>query len=352
METTNPNPEILPENLATLTLSVVPEIAGPAKKATRAPLIAAGAAVSNANPTPWYFGAKLYFSLIAIAWTMCFLVLPDAIGPRGFLPNAFVSHPVLKLAAIFVLMSHLTISAMSICFHRSHTHQSVKLHWTVDYAMQMWLWSVTSMSKLDWVSVHVYHHAHSDTPNDPHSPAQKGLLNVFFLGVVDYARAKTLPEVLKIRARLKTSKLETFVAEHLFLGPFLLTVALIFAFGPLFGSMIGVLNFAISPLFAVGGVNAIAHSIGYKNYDSKDESRNIGFLVFLNWIIAGELDHNNHHKFPKSPTFAHRWFEFDIGWVYISAMRLVKLSRVTGTIPDFHKHKISQKPVSRVAIAS
>ena len=224
---------------------------------------------------------------------------------------------------------------MSLSFHRQHTHQAVKFHPVIDGIMQTWLWALTSMSKLDWVSVHVYHHTHSDTERDPHSPAQKGLAKVFFLGVLDYSRAKSWPEVQKIRSRIPTNAYERYLSRHLFQGPMLLAGALMICFGPIYGTIFAILNFMISPLFAVGGVNALAHSIGYKNYDSKDESRNLGFLFFLNWIISGELDHNNHHKFPRSPSFAHRWFEFDIGWVYIRMLRQVGLAKVTGHIPSF-----------------
>jgi stearoyl-CoA desaturase (delta-9 desaturase) len=282
-----------------------------------------------------------FYFLLAFTWAFAIWAVPIGIGADGFFGQIFASHPILKLSLVFIAMSHLTISAMSIAFHRSHTHQSVKLNRVVDYAMQTWLWAVTSMSKLDWVSVHVYHHTHSDTEKDPHSPVQKGLWNVFFFGVVDYTHAKDWPEVLKIRARIPATKYEKFIAGHSFLGPLVLTAALIFLFGPLYGSALGVLNFSISPLFAVGGVNAIAHHFGYQNYDSKDNSRNIGWLFFLNWIIAGELDHNNHHKFPKSPSFSHRWFEFDIGWVYIRLLKSVGLARVTGHVPNYERHKMA-----------
>ncbi len=291
-----------------------------------------------------------YLAMAAI-WTSAFWVVPAVIGNHGFFGDWFQSHTVLKMGVIWVLMAHLTITAMSIAFHRSHTHQSVKLHPVVDTAMQTFLWGVTSMSKADWVSVHVYHHTHSDGPNDPHSPKQKGLLHVFFAGAYDYSMAKSWPEVLKIRKRIPLNRYEQYIANHLFTGPMILTGLLMVAFGPLYGSILGLLNFAISPLFAVGGVNAIAHSFGYTNYESKDESRNIGFLFILNWIICGELDHNNHHKFPKSPSFAHRWFEFDIGWVYIKMMRSFKLATVTGTIPDYREEVVS-RPQSKVAFSA
>lgn len=282
-----------------------------------------------------------FWLLVAFTWIFSFYAIPvSVLGPNGFFGDFFVTHTFWKLGLVFVLMAHFTIAAMSIAFHRSHTHQAVKLNRWVDYAMQTWLWAISSMSKLDWVSVHIYHHAHSDTPNDPHSPKQKGLWHVFFFGVRDYSVAKSWPEVLKIRARLSVTPYERFISNHLFLAPIVLSSSLFFLFGPKYGTILAILNFAITPLFAVGGVNALAHAIGYQNYESKDESRNLGFLFLLNWIISGELDHNNHHKYPKSPSFAHRWFEFDIGWVYIRVLKSLGLARLTGTIQIYREKPI------------
>ncbi len=276
-----------------------------------------------------------FIFLLISAWAIAWTAIPMGIGTNGFFGNFFLTHTVLKLATIFVVMAHLTISAMSICFHRQHTHQALRLSKGVDMAMQTWLWAISSISKLDWVSVHVYHHVYSDTDKDPHSPKQKGLAHVFFLGVFDYAKAKGWPEVRKIRERIPANAYERFIAGHTFMAPVILTALLMIAFGPKYGTILSVLNFAITPLFAVGGVNALAHAFGYQNYDSKDESRNLGFLVPLNWIIAGELDHNNHHKYPKSPNFAHRWFEFDFGFFYVRGLNSIGLAAITGTVPRY-----------------
>lgn len=280
---------------------------------------------------------RLFYVLSAAAWLAGVFLIPVLLGPQGLWGSFFEQSPVWRLLAVWVLLAHLTIVAMSLSFHRSHTHQAVRFHPVVDGLMQTWLWALTSMSKLDWVSVHIYHHAHSDTPLDPHSPAQKGLARVFFLGVLDYSRAKSHPEVVKIRNRIPTNNFERFIARNLFLAPMILATLWMVAFGPFYGTVLSVLSFLISPLFAVGGVNALAHSMGYQNYDAKDQSRNLGFLVFLNWIISGELDHNNHHKFPRSPSFAHRWFEWDVGWVYIKMLRQVGLATVTGKIPNYRQ---------------
>ena len=153
-----------------------------------------------------YLSALQIIGELALSFWACAWLVTTDFGPRGILSEAFVSHPVLKLALYVFFMTHITITAMSLSFHRAHTHKGVKFNIVVDSLMQIWLWCTTSMSKLDWVSVHVYHHATSDTPNDPHSPVQKGLARVFFLGVLDYTQAKDHPEVLRIRKRLPANR--------------------------------------------------------------------------------------------------------------------------------------------------
>jgi len=272
---------------------------------------------------------------LKISWTIFeplfgFLIMAVLIeiglGRAGLWPTALETDAPLKILGLLVLMTHITITAMSLSFHRMHTHQGVKMHPAIDGAMQIWLWLTTSMSKRDWVSVHIYHHAHSDTDLDPHSPKMKGLGRIFFLGVYDYVIAKSHPDVVKLRKKIPENRLEKFIADNLLLGPILMVVVYSILLGPRFGALLSVLTFAISPLFAVGGVNALAHYIGYKNHVTTDNSRNLGFLVPLNWMICGELDHNNHHAHPKSCSFQHRWYEFDIGYFYLRTMAKMGLA--------------------------
>lgn len=251
-----------------------------------------------------------------------------AFGSGGLAPHLLASGAAWKISLYLVLMTHVTITAMSLCFHRQYTHQGVTFAKGIDRLMQAWLALTTGMSKRDWVSVHIYHHAHSDQELDPHSPKHKGLWRIFFFGVYDYVVAKDLPEVVKLRKKIPEDRFEAFLKENPLIGPVFTASALTIAFGPAWGGLLSVLTFAISPLFAVGGVNAIAHAIGYRNYRTTDESRNIGFLFPLNWMICGELDHNNHHAHPRSCSFRHRWYEFDIGYVYIRVLSAMGLAKI------------------------
>lgn len=273
-------------------------------------------------------GSIFYWFGIPIAGlVITSLLVTIAYGPQGLIGQLMARASVWQIVLAYMVMVHLTITAMSLCFHRMHTHQGVKLHPLIDWGMQLWLWCTTSMSKRDWVSVHVYHHTHSDQALDPHSPVQKGLAHVFFLGVGGYVRAKSQPDVLKIRKRIPLNALEAFIEKNLFLGPILYSFACLLLLGPVYGTVTALMTFLISPIFAVGGVNAIAHWWGYRNHKTTDNSRNVGFLWILNWMICGELDHNNHHAYPKSCSFRHQWYEFDIGYVYIRLLQAVGLAK-------------------------
>ena len=267
-------------------------------------------------------------SVFGLTFAALYFILSHTIGLNGFFGGFIEAHPVITLLVYAVAIGHITITAMSLSFHRYHTHKGVIINKWIDMPMQVWLWMVTSMSKVDWVSVHIFHHAHSDGAKDPHSPLRKGIWHALFLGVFDYTEAKSWPEVERIKKTIPTNKLEAYIHAHSYVGPYIMTFVSIVVFGPLWGSAIAAINFIISPTLAVGGVNAIAHWWGYRNHVTTDNSRNLGFIFPLNFLTCGEMDHNNHHAHMRSCSFRHRWFEFDIGFFYLKVLKHVQLAEL------------------------
>jgi stearoyl-CoA desaturase (delta-9 desaturase) len=92
---------------------------------------------------------------------------------------------------------------------------------------------------------------------------------------------------------------------------------------------VGLLIWAIQmiwiPFWAAGVINGLGHWWGYKNGETKDYSRNIS-----PWgvVIGGEELHNNHHLDPASARLSKNWYEFDIGWMWLSIFRFFKLARL------------------------
>jgi hypothetical protein len=72
-------------------------------------------------------------------------------------------------------------------------------------------------------------------------------------------------------------------------------------------------------------INGVGHAVGYRNFETKDQSHNI--LPLGLWIVGEEL-HNNHHADPRSAKFKARWFEIDIGWMYIRLLSVLRLADV------------------------
>ena len=77
------------------------------------------------------------------------------------------------------------------------------------------------------------------------------------------------------------------------------------------------------PFWAAGVVNGVGHWWGYRNGETKDRSRNI---VPWGIVIGGEELHNNHHLDPASARLSRRWWEFDIGWMYIRLLSALRLA--------------------------
>src|SRR4029079_17486649 len=76
------------------------------------------------------------------------------------------------------------------------------------------------------------------------------------------------------------------------------------------------------PLLAAGVINGIGHWWGYRNHETPDQSRNV-----FPWgiLIGGEELHNNHHAYGTSAKLSNKWYEFDIGWLYIRVLSLCQL---------------------------
>jgi len=79
------------------------------------------------------------------------------------------------------------------------------------------------------------------------------------------------------------------------------------------------------PFFAAGVINGIGHFWGYRNYETPDTSRNV---VPWGILIGGEELHNNHHTFASSAKLSVKWWEFDVGWLYIRLLQAVGLAKV------------------------
>jgi stearoyl-CoA desaturase (delta-9 desaturase) len=191
---------------------------------------------------------------------------------------------------------------------------------------RFWLWLTTGMVTREWVAVHRRHHARCETPEDPHSPQVLGLRKVLWQGAELY-RAAIVDEALITRYSHGTPDdwLERNIYGRLrWQGVGLMLILDFLLFG-VAGIAVWAVQMIWIPFWAAGVINGVGHFWGYRNFESPDSATNISPLGIL---IGGEELHNNHHAFPSSAKLSARWWEFDIGWMYIRLLGLFGLAKV------------------------
>ena len=225
-----------------------------------------------------------------------------------------------------LIATHITIVAVTLFLHRSQAHRGVQFHPAVAHFFRFWLWLTTGMVTKQWVAVHRKHHRFSDEPGDPHSPHVYGIKRVFFKGAMLYhAASKDKVMVDTYGVGTPTDWIEhNLYSAHSRLGIGILFLFNIFVFGWI-GAIIWAIQMIWIPFWAAGVVNGIGHWWGYRNGETKDRSRNI---VPWGIVIGGEELHNNHHLDPASARLSRRWWEFDIGWMYIRLLSALRLATV------------------------
>src|ERR687897_1567371 len=81
---------------------------------------------------------------------------------------------------------------------------------------------------------------------------------------------------------------------------------------------------------ATYSINSLCHFFGRRDFETKDESRNLLWLAFFTF---GEAWHNNHHAFPTSAAHGLRRWEFDPSAYVIRALEKVGLAWDVVRIP-------------------
>jgi len=231
-----------------------------------------------------------------------------------------------------LVLTHITIVAVTIFLHRHQAHRALDLHPAVSHFFRLWLWLTTGMVTREWAAIHRKHHAKVETPEDPHSPRVLGIHRVLWGGVFLYVKeSRNRATIERYGHCTPDDWLERNVySKFNLLGLTLAGLADVVLFGIVPGTLILLAQIAWIPFWAAGVINGIGHYWGYRNSPTPDTSTNI-----LPWgiLIGGEELHNNHHAFPTSARLSGKWYEFDIGWMYIRILEALGLAKVKRVAP-------------------
>ena len=231
-----------------------------------------------------------------------------------------------------LLLTHVSIAAVTIFLHRCQAHRALELGQVASHFFRLWLWLTTGMVTKEWAAIHRKHHAKCETPDDPHSPQIRGLNQVLWGGVFLYVRESRNADTI---ARYGHGTPDDWLEHHVYtpfhkLGIAIMLLVDMALFGALPGALIWTAQVLWIPFWAAGVINGIGHYWGYRNFASADASSNI-----LPWgiLIGGEELHNNHHAYATSAKLSNKWYEFDVGWLYIRILEILGLARVKKIAP-------------------
>lgn len=230
-----------------------------------------------------------------------------------------------------LILTHITIACVTIFLHRHQAHRALELHPIISHFFRAWLWLTTGMETKAWAAIHRKHHAKCETPDDPHSPQILGLSKVLWEGAELYRKEAKNKETL---TRYGQGTPDDWIERHLYTpysarGIYISLAIYVILFGTI-GLTMWAVQMAWIPFFAAGVVNGIGHYVGYRNFECPDAATN-----FVPWgiLIGGEELHNNHHTYPTSAKLSNKWWEFDIGWMYIQTLSLFGLAKVKRIAP-------------------
>ena len=257
-----------------------------------------------------------------------------------FLSNGITRASAWQVVIATLVMTHITIAGVTIFLHRCQAHRALDLHAIPSHFFRFWLWLTTGMVTKEWAAIHRKHHAKCETEEDPHSPVTRGIKKVLFEGAELYRAESRNRETIE---KYGHGTPDDWIERNLYTKHSALGVALMLVLDVLLFGVIGITVWAVQmmwiPITAAGIINGIGHYWGYRNYNCSDASNN---LFPIGILIGGEELHNNHHTFGTSAKLSSKWYEFDIGWMYISILAALGLAKVKKIAPEprFDREKL------------
>ena len=207
-------------------------------------------------------------------------------------------------------------------YHRLLTHRGYKTYKWVEYFLTICATLALEGGPFFWVATHRVHHQNSDKEEDPHSPRDGG----FWAHVGWIITGRTLHNhssaLLPYIPDLRKDKFHTFISKWHWMPITALGIILLLV-GGWSVMMWGIFLRTVVGLHSTWLVNSATHMWGGRRFLTTDSSRNSFWVAVLTF---GEGWHNNHHAHPQSARHGLAWYEFDMNWYGISALRLLGLA--------------------------
>lgn len=256
---------------------------------------------------PWGPQDKTYAGFFIILHAMCFA------APATF------SWPMAALA--FVTYFVTGCMGITFSFHRQLSHRAFTTPKWLEYFMAYCGTQAIQGDPITWVSDHRYHHVHTDTPLDLHSPYEGfwfSHMGWMFEEHVHDKRAPTMSNASDMTKQPFYAHLKKFYFLHL-----MLKFAFMYAVAGIPGVIWGGAVATVFLWHVTFCVNSASHLWGTQPFRTGDQSRNnwwVGILAF------GEGWHNNHHAFEFSARHGILKNQFDITWYMVRGLQKLGLA--------------------------
>ncbi len=210
---------------------------------------------------------------------------------------------ILNGALVFLFWLLISGYGVGVGLHRLLSHKSFKTWYWAEVVVSYLGCLAIQGSPIFWVNMHRgYHHPHSDTEKDVHSPI-KGRLWAYLLWPIMTEYKSIKFDFVNDLMRKKVQR----VLHFMYFFVVWLTWALAILAGPQYFYVLVIAQ--LISLHQEFCVNLFCHTgKGYRNFDLPDFSVNRYFFGLFFWGVGY---HNNHHGQPNSYNFAYAPYEFD-----------------------------------------
>jgi len=229
-----------------------------------------------------------------------------------------------KAVACFAVLWFLAYNiGIGMCYHRLLTHRGYRVPRWIEYCMTVCATLALEGGPIFWVSLHRVHHQLSDREGDPHTPHDGGWwAHAGWIMAGESLHAQTAP-LARYVPDLTRDRFYVWLSKYHWVS--LVVAGLIcYAVAGVPGLMWGIFLRTTIGLHCTWLVNSATHMWGSRRFQTRDDSRNSWWVALL---TGGEGWHNNHHAHPVSARHGLAWYEMDVNYYLIWALRKVGLAQ-------------------------
>ena len=208
-------------------------------------------------------------------------------------------------------------------YHRLLTHRGYKTPKWMEYFLTVCATLTLEGGPIFWVATHRIHHQLTDKPGDPHSPRDGKWWSHMGWIITGKAMHQSTTELAPYVPDLRKDKFHVWISKWHWVPLTVLGLGIL-AVGGWQMVLWGIFLRVTVGLHCTWLVNSATHLWGSRRFATDDDSRNSFWVAILTF---GEGWHNNHHAHAQSARHGLRWYEIDMNWYGIQALRLMGLAK-------------------------